>query len=351
MNAFVSSSLTAKPLRESAFAGAAVSRAPARSPSVPVRTAPVAEAYSLDKYTKMSEPSQTPSTPSKTSSVWTMYVDSLKERFSPFRAARDAETTAGRSAAAIAAASTPYARILALVNAGGRGAGGDPDTMVNNEPIVSADRYMAKCVTNQYKMTAVPSGVYSVRCTEGTFRGQAEETRNAALSAQFRMKHRSTSQKFGDFTEIRRKAIIACYGCSYEEKLVDRFPISARAVVTGGSESKGVCARYAVGSSPAESYMASCVDKQSKFRAVPYGVYDVLCSDGNAKNVAEYRRVSGLAARFRAGQLSAIAKEQLKFDSAKYARDFYAHGCSYEEGLFNKYPAVSASMRPDAARY
>lgn len=203
----------------------------------------------------------------------------------------------------------------------------------------------------QYKMTAVPNGVYSVRCTEGTVKHQAEESRSAALSAEFRLKQRSRVQKFADYTETRRKAIIASYGCSYEEKLVDRFPVAARAVVRGASEAMGVCVRYAEGVTKEEKYMAGCVDKQSKFRSVPYGVYDVLCSDGNAKNVAEFKRVSAISAQFRAGQISAIAKEQLKYDTAKYARDYYSHGCTYEEKLYNKYPAVAASMRPDAARY
>lgn len=299
----------------------------------------------------MSTTPEEPPAPSEPSKWWVMYRDSLKEKFNPFRAVRDPETTSGMSQAAIAAASTPYARIISRINAGGIGAGGDPDTMITYEPITSADRYMAECVTKQNKMTACPGGVYSVRCTEGTTKGQAEDSRIASLATSFRMGHRSTSQKFGDFTEVRRKAIIACAGCSYEEKLVDLFPISARAVVRSGSESKGVCVRYAVGMTPEETYMAGCVDKQSKFRAVPYGVYDVMCNDGSVKGNAEFKRISDLSARFRAGQLPKTAKEQIKFDSAKYARDYYGHGCDYEEVLFNKYPAVSASMRPDYARY
>lgn len=352
MNAFVPSSLTPSPLRNSAFSGTAVSRGqPATSTVAPARHVIVSEAYSLDKYTAMSKDPVPVTTSSQPSKWWVMYRDSLKERFNPFRAARDTETTVNMSDAAIAAVSTPYARILAVINAGGRGTGGDPDTMLNYEPYVTADRYMAKCVTNQYKTTACPGGVYSIRCTEGTTKGQAEDSRVAALASQFRMGHRSSVQKFGDFTEARRKAIIACAGCSYEEKLVDAYPMSARAVLRGGSESKGVCARYANPMTVEESYMADCVDKQSKFRSVPYGVYDVLCNDGGVKGMAEYTRVAAMSARFRANQLSDISKAQLKYDSAKYARDYYGHGCDYEEDLYNKYAAVSVSMRPDFARY
>lgn len=351
MNAFVPSSLTPSPLRNSAFAGTAITTRTPTAPVAPARHVIVAERYSLDKYTKMSVTPSPELAPSEPSKWWVMFRDSLKEKFNPFRAARNPEISTKMSEAALAAVSTPYARILTKINAGGRGAGGDPDTMINNEPIVTADRYMAKCVTNQYKMTACPNGVYSIRCTEGTVKLQAEESRVAALAAEFRMGHRTSAQKFGDFTEARRKAIIASAGCSYEEKLVDAYPISARAVVRGGSESKGVCVRYANPMSDVETYMASCVDKQSKFRSVPYGVYDVLCNDGSVKGMADYKRVAGMSARFRATQLSEGAKAQLKYDSAKYARDYFGHGCDYEEKLFNLYPAVSASMRPDYARY
>ena len=248
------------------------------------------------------------------------------------------------------AASTPYFLIQSMVNAGAFGKGGDPDKLFNNAPAQKADQYMAECITKQYKMTACPGGTYNVQCTEGTVRGQADSARSAALSTAFRMKQRTSAQKFGDFCETRRKAIIATHGCSYEEKLVDKYPIAARAYVRGGSEAKGTCVRYAVGSSVEETYMADCVDKQMKFRAVPSGVYDVMCTDGNAKGVAEYKRVSAMSARFRANQLPAGVKEQIKFDSAKYARDNFANMCSYEETLFNKYPAVSASMRSSTAR-
>lgn len=311
------------------------------------------EAYSLEKYSKYNDDARPvePPAPSKSSVWWTAYRDSLKEKFSPFRGARDTERTVGYSEAAILAASTPYFLIQAKINAAAFGKGGDPDSMLNTPPFRTADKYMAECITKQYKMTAAPYGVYNVQCTEGTIRGQADYARSLSLSAEFRLKQRSSAQKFGDFCETRRKAIIAAHGCTYEEKLLDKFPISARTYVRAGSEAKNTCIRYSEGTSVEEKYMADCVDKQMKFRSAVSGVYDVMCCDGNAKDVPEFKRVQALAARFRANQLPKGVKEAVKFDSAKYARDYFAHECSYEEALFNKYPAVSASMRPSTARY
>ena len=322
-----------------------------KTPSTPIST-PVAR-YSLESYAKYSvDPNPKPELkPSTTSVWWAAYRESLKEKINPFRGAKDTETTVGYSKAAILAGTTLYFRIQSMINSSAFGAGGDPDEMLNLPPGRAADKYMAECITKQYKMTAAPYGTYNLQCTEGTIRGQADYARSLALSAQFRMKQRSTAQKFGDFCETRRKAMIAANGCNYEENLITKYPISARAFVIGGSEAKGVCVRYARGSTAAEEYMTSSVDKQMKFKAVPRGVYDVLCNDGNAKDVAEYKRVQSLAVRYRSNQLSKVVKEGVKFESAKYARDFFGHGCDYEEKMFNKYPAVAASMRPSTARY
>lgn len=293
----------------------------------------------------MSQPDTPPITaPSKPSSVWTTYLNSMRQSKDLYRSLNDAEkSSTASSEAAIAAASTPYARLLTVSAFRSKSLGGDPEILCTR--FVAADRYMAHTVTKQYKAAAVMTGVYSVRCTEGVVKGQAEEARNAALSMQFRMKQRSVVAKFADYVETRRKAIVACNGCFYEEALVSKYSASAKALVTGASEAKGTCSRYAVSMSDAERYMALSVDYQTRRKAVASGVYDVMCSDGNAKNVAEYKRVSSMAAKFRTRQLSTTAKEQLKYDASKYARKFFGHGCDYEERLFNKYPAVSMSMR------
>lgn len=301
----------------------------------------------------MNDDARNPPTPAPTvsSAWWVAFRDSLKEGISPYRAPFSSETSVGKSTEAVLAP-TLYGRLLQMINGSMIGKGGDPDKDITKfSGPQAADKYMSQCIVKQYKAMATPFGEFTVQCTEGTVRGQAEESRNAALSASFRLKHRTSAQKYGDFYEMRRQAIIGAHGCTYEESLLGRFPVSARAYVTSSSEARLNCVRYSAGSSSAEAYMASCVDKQMKYRAAPTGVYDVMCTEGNAKGVAEFKRVSSLSAKFRAKQMSPIAKEQAKFNNAAYARTFFAHDCSYEEALFNKYPAVSASMRPSTARY
>eukprot|EP00168_Porphyra_purpurea_P012910 TRINITY_DN3467_c0_g1_i1.p3 TRINITY_DN3467_c0_g1~~TRINITY_DN3467_c0_g1_i1.p3 ORF type:complete len:265 (+),score=44.36 TRINITY_DN3467_c0_g1_i1:2-796(+) len=141
---------------------------------------------------------------------------------------------------------------------------------------------MAGCVAAQYKATAVPSGVYSTACTEGTVQGAADAARVAALSARFRAGHRSTAAKYGDFYEARRQAIAGTHGCSHEERLVGAYPRVAAAMVAGQSEAARACVRYAAPASPAEAYMAASVDRQMKGRGAVGGTYAPSCTDGAA---------------------------------------------------------------------
>lgn len=315
-------------------------------------TNPSTPGYYLNKYDDMSganSPAPVVTSPGP-SAYWVAYQKLVKEKqYNYF--ARSVEQSEAQKMSATIAANMPYTRARITVNGLAFGKGGDPDAMLVSVPNRTGDRYMAECIRKQYKQTAAPLGTYTTQCTEGVISGQAEEARNMALSSSFRMIQRTAAQKFGDFCETRRKAVIAAHGCTYEENLLSRFPVAARAYVTSGSEARGNCVRYAEGTSVQETYMASCVDKQMKFRAVPYGVYDVLCSDGNTKGVAEFKRVQAMSAVFRSKQMSPNFMLQAKYNNAAYARDFFGHGCSYEEDLFNKYPAVSASMRPSNVRY
>ncbi|CDF39768.1 unnamed protein product [Chondrus crispus] len=353
MNAFVPASLARPVLRDSHFTPPLSSRSPVRPSVGPTMNTDID--LTLGKYDKMSRSETAPAVPSTPSSVWRSYLDTVNaKQCNPFEkpnkvSAPIVSRPFMNGVLYNAKMTKDYYEIRAIGTGFGSVPIGNPDKLCSPSPAV--DSYMAKCVTAQYKMTAAPYGVYTIKCTEGNVKQQAEESRSAALSAEFRMKQRSVKAKFGDYTETRRKAIIAAMGCTYEEKLVNLYPVAARAVVRGSSEAKGNCVRYAVSTSPAEEYMAASVDKQYKFRAVPYGVYDVLCCDGNTKTVPEYKRVAALATRFRAKQMSLLAKERAKYESAKYARDYYGHGCSYEENIFNSYAAVSSSMRPDSARY
>lgn len=52
-----------------------------------------------------------------------------------------------------------------------------------------------------------------------------------------------------------------------------------------------------------ESYMISSLQLKFKMRAVPFGVYEMTCAEGSAKDMREYRRVKAMLA-FRVGQWS-----------------------------------------------
>lgn len=192
---------------------------------------------------------------------------------------------------------------------------------------------------------------YTAACTEGTVKGAADAARVASLSATFRAGHRSVAQKYGDYTEARRQATIAAHGCSYEEALLGAYPRTAAAMLLGTAEATRACVRYASAASPAEAYMAASVDAAMKARAVAGGVYAPSCTDGSTGGEAEAKRVAAVAARFRSAHLPQTTRAAARYDAARAARVHYGHGCSYEEGLFDKYSAVAAAMRPSTARY
>lgn len=176
------------------FAGQAVSNHVASSP----RTSPVTmEAYSLDKYAKMNDdarpvPAAAP-VASGTSKYWLAYRDSLKAKFNPFRGAKEPETVSTMSQVAVLASSTPYFAILAKAGNPSRGTGAGPDDVM---PAKAADKYVAECLTNQYKAQANPAGVYSISCTEGASKLQAEESRELSLLNKYKQLQRTPAQKW-----------------------------------------------------------------------------------------------------------------------------------------------------------
>lgn len=99
----------------------------------------------------------------------------------------------------------------------------------------------------------------------------------------------------------------------------------------------------------ASAYMSNTVDMQYKAKATN-GTYTGTCADGNTSGLAEFKRVQAMSARYRAGMQPAAFKAGARYEAMKFARSAF-RCCSYEEVLFNKFPAVAASMRPLTARY
>eukprot|EP00180_Rhodochaete_pulchella_P001506 Plantae.Rhodophyta-Rhodochaete_pulchella.ctg2321.p1 GENE.Plantae.Rhodophyta-Rhodochaete_pulchella.ctg2321~~Plantae.Rhodophyta-Rhodochaete_pulchella.ctg2321.p1 ORF type:complete len:199 (-),score=27.95 Plantae.Rhodophyta-Rhodochaete_pulchella.ctg2321:590-1108(-) len=89
------------------------------------------------------------------------------------------------------------------------------------------ETYMKSSVDRQMKMRAC-NGVYSMACTEGTYKGQAELARVMGLSTEFRMNQTSQLEKERAKFESKKYAL-AQYsnGCSYEEELFVTYPAAA----------------------------------------------------------------------------------------------------------------------------
>lgn len=231
--------------------------------------------------------------------------------------------------------------------------GGTPKSRLSDV----ADAYMSSCIKSSLKSEiGASSGVYTPACTEGTIRDMADQSRVLALSSAHKrttLQKASPSAGFGTMFDIRRRALILAGDCSYEQSLVIKFPKAAAAFVAASNEAAGLCTRAfddgsGGGMSIAEKYMMEKVDFQGKMKlgmeTPGSGVYSTTCSDAAVSGDAEQKRVIGLAARFRAKATSPMRKAQMEFDARKAARVLYGKECAYEEGLFNKYPAVAAAM-------
>lgn len=250
-----------------------------------------------------------------------VFRDFLKASTRNYTSASGAAYGGGAAAARAGAASAYLASIRSSVPSQARDAAKDT---VKPRNAAKADKYMAEnCVTAQYKAVSNPTGVYSISCTEGASKLQAEESRELANLAGFRQMQRPLNRKYFDYFETRKMATSMSHGCSYEEKLVANFPKAASAMVRGYSEAKSLCVRYNNANSPEEAYMAKAVDMQYKAMAVPGGVYGPTCADGNTAGLADFKRVQAISARFRANQMSDLAKEQAKFDARLFARSMF----------------------------
>lgn len=208
---------------------------------------------------------------------------------------------------------------------------------------------MQATIEKAYKeKTMNVTGIYSTQCAEGASKGAAEQARVRALSAKFRMNQVSPREKAQMMYDNRKAAIINSHGCNHEEKMFVNYPKCAATYNIKQSEAMLTCTRYGIPESYAEKYMAQSVENQMKARAVPNGEYTTKCSDGAWKDLSESARVAALSTRYRTAQMSPIAREQAKYNSANYAIANFGHGCGYEEDIFNKYPSVAGAMRSRA---
>ncbi len=121
----------------------------------------------------------------------------------------------------------------------------------------------------------------------------------------------------------------------------------SKSYVYARSEAKGTCDRYATPESVEEAAMARYMDSAQRAAANPSGVYNQSCVEGACKEQAEDLRVATLAAAYRNGQKPTLQLLQEKYNQRQFGY-VQCHGCSYEEELVTKYPAVGANFRVKA---
>lgn len=216
--------------------------------------------------------------------------------------------------------------------------------------LAKADKYMASSVNRQYTRIAVPSGVYAAQCTEGSFKSAAEQARVRALNARYRQLQRSPSKMYFDLYENRKNAIGTSHQCHHEETQFCNYSQVAAAYNGGKSEAMGQCGRYATPETVEEAAIVRYMGIQQNIAANPSGVYNIYCNEGAAKGQAEFVRVAQYNVAFRNGQKPTGQLLQEKYNQRQQG---YAacHGCSYEEGLVSRYPAIGATFRPKTYGY
>lgn len=211
--------------------------------------------------------------------------------------------------------------------------------------LMKYDEYCAKGMMQNYKRSAVPTGVYTSKCTEGTQQGMAHFKRTFNRTMAFRQSQKPINVRLREQYENRRACFILANGCSREEDQFKSMPMSCATFLAGRAEALGTCYRTVTPSSTAEDYMASGVRAQLIQKTHPYGTYGVgTCNEGFAKGEADTLRVAALAAEYRANQQSASTITGQQYESARNARKLYASSCHHEETQIYDYPAVAAAM-------
>ena len=93
--------------------------------------------------------------------------------------------------------------------------------------------YMFECVDRQYKKDKVPGGVYGTACMDGRVRGEADNTRVAALATEYRAGAMGVAEKTQMRYNASLEAVYSGRGCDYEERAYAQFPKMASAIRWG----------------------------------------------------------------------------------------------------------------------
>ena len=83
---------------------------------------------------------------------------------------------------------------------------------------------MVRYMDIQQKIAVNPSGVYSTSCNEGTYKGQAEDLRVAALATAYRNGMKPIGAVLQEKYNQRKFGHVMTRGCSYEDGLITNYP-------------------------------------------------------------------------------------------------------------------------------
>jgi hypothetical protein len=226
---------------------------------------------------------------------------------------------------------------------------------VQKSTAAAADAYMARSAAASFKAAAVPAGLYTVQCTEGTgLPFSAYDTAVRAKTAAFRRRQAGSDARArtADLFATRRAAIVSAGGSHNAEARAVAFPGAASASVVGRAEALRACSRYTVGNGAVDTYMARQVEMTYKAigLASSGGIYGKTCCDGASGTEADDSRVNAEAAKFRAAQLSAGMQAQGRYNAIAQATAL-SRGCGYEESSYEAFPSVAGMMRYSSGVY
>lgn len=211
--------------------------------------------------------------------------------------------------------------------------------------LMKYDEYCAKGMMQVFKRSAVPYGVYTTKCTEGTVAGSAYAKRVFNRTTAFRQAQKPVNVRLNELYETRRCAFIMANNCSREEDQFKSMPMSAATFMAGKTEAVGACYRLVTPSSVSEDYISSGVRAQMIQKAHPRGYFRVgVCMDGYAKGDVDERRVVGLASEYRTLQQGAAAVTGQKYEASRMAVKLYAQNCHHEQEQLYKWPASAAAF-------
>lgn len=208
------------------------------------------------------------------------------------------------------------------------------------------DEFCAKGMLMTYKRAAVPTGVYTTKCSEATTpHGAADNKRLFNRTTAFRQAQKPVNVRMNERYTARKHAFVMSHGCSAEESKFAGMPMSCATFLQGNAEAEGACFRNVLPQNTGEDYMASGIRAQIIAAKMPGGVYPLgYCMDGYRKGDADERRVAAGASEFRATQASAFSTTHSSYEARRMAIKLYGHGCNHEEEQFSAMPAVSAAM-------